>query len=198
MSSSNFYFIALKPSLPEELETRALQTKLLTKHNSEAVVKPIFLPLSFQFNTDEDGIFELGNSLQFALNEVSSFSLDLKKISSNSIFKQLAIQPEKCEQLEALSQIIVEVLLEWNNFSHAPISFDFPKPEVALARSNWPLEAFEQTRINAEILNLNQTWTIETVSMMEWTSIGWNEKFFFPLKDQRLLRNQSHVILQDK
>ena len=57
MSHSNFYFIALKPSLPEELRTRAIQGKLLAPSNLEAIVKPVYLPLSFQFNTDEDGVF---------------------------------------------------------------------------------------------------------------------------------------------
>ena len=57
---------------------------------------------------------------------------------------------------------------------------------------------FEKAKSNAQELALNQSWTIETVSMMEWTTQGWNEKFFFPLEDQRLLRNQSNTILQDK
>lgn len=75
MALSNFYFIALKPSLPEELATRSIQSNLLSPSNLEAIVKPVYLPLSFQFNTDEDGIFELGNALQKTLNSVPSFSL---------------------------------------------------------------------------------------------------------------------------
>ena len=198
MAISTFYFIALKPSLPEELETRAIQGNLLAPNNLESIVKPVYLPLSFQFNTDEDGIFELGNALQKALNNISSFNLILRKIVFNSVFKQIAIQPEPSVKLEEIQNKIVEVLLEWNNFAHSPVSFEFPKAEVALARSNWNTAEFEKAKLNALELSLNQAWTIETVSMMEWTSQGWNEKFFFPLEDQRLLRNQSNTILQDK
>ena len=198
MAISNFYFIALKPSLPEELETRAIQANLLAPNNLESIVKPVYLPLSFQFNTDEDGIFELGNALQKALNNIPSFSLVLKNIVFNSVFKQIAIQPEPCDKLEEIQNKIVEVLLEWNHFAHSPVSFEFPKAEVALARSNWSMTEFEKAKSKALELSLNQSWTIETVSMMEWTSQGWNEKFFFPLEDQRLLRNQSNTILQDK
>ena len=56
----------------------------------------------------------------------------------------------------------------------------------------------EEAKSKALALQLEQSWTIETVSMMEWTEQGWNEKFFFPLEDQRLLRNQYNSILQDK
>jgi hypothetical protein len=198
MVISNFYFIALKPSLPEELETRAIQANLLAPNNLESIVKPVYLPLSFQFNTDEDGIFELGNALQKALNNIPSFNLVLKNMVFNSVFKQIAIQPEPSVQLEEIQNKIVEVLLEWNNFAHSPVAFEFPKAEVALARSNWSMTEFEKAKLKALELSLNQSWTIETVSMMEWTSQGWNEKFFFPLEDQRLLRNQSNTILQDK
>ena len=198
MAISNFYFIALKPSLPEELETRAIQANLLTTNNLESIVKPVYLPLSFQFNTDEDGIFELGNALQKALNNIPSFNLVLKNVVFNSVFKQIAIQPEPCDKLEEIQNKIVEVLLEWNHFAHSPVSFEFPRAEVALARSNWSMTEFEKAKSKALELSLNQSWTIETVSMMEWTSQGWNEKFFFPLEDQRLLRNQSNTILQDK
>jgi hypothetical protein len=198
MALSNFYFIALKPSLPEELETRATQANLLSPDNLESIVKPVYLPLSFQFNTDEDGIFELGNALQKTLNNIPSFRLILKNIVFNSIFKQIAIQPEPSFNLEEIQNKIVEVLLEWNNFAHSPVSFEFPKAEVALARSNWSLTEFNKAKSDALQLSLAQTWTIETVSMMEWTTQGWSEKFFFPLEDQRLLRNQSNTILQDK
>jgi hypothetical protein len=198
MVISNFYFIALKPSLPEELETRAIQANLLAPNNLESIVKPVYLPLSFQFNTDEDGIFELGNALQKALNNIPSFKLVLKNMVFNSVFKQIAIQPEPSVQLEEIQNKTVEVLLEWNNFAHSPVAFEFPKAEVALARSNWSMTDFEKAKLKALELSLNQSWTIETVSMMEWTSQGWNEKFFFPLEDQRLLRNQSNTILQDK
>jgi hypothetical protein len=198
MALSNFYFIALKPSLPEELETRAIQANLLAPDNLESIVKPVYLPLSFQFNTDEDGIFELGNALQNTLNNMPSFTLLLKNIVFNSVFKQIAIQPEPSSHLEEIQNKIVDVLLEWNNFAHSPVSFEFPKAEVALARSNWSLTEFNKAKSDALQLSLAQTWTIETVSMMEWTTQGWNEKFFFPLEDQRLLRNQSNTILQDK
>ena len=198
MAVSNFYFIALKPILPEEQETRAIQANLLSPNNLESIVKPVYLPLSFQFNTDEDGIFELGNAIQKTLNNSPSFRLVLKKLVLNSVFKQIAIQPEPSIELEKIQNKIVEVLLEWNNFAHSPVSFEFPKAEVALARSNWSFDEFEKAKLNALDLSLNQSWTIETVSMMEWTSQGWNEKFFFPLEDQRLLRNQSNTILQDK
>ena len=198
MAVSNFYFIALKPSLPEELETRAIQANLLSPNNLESIVKPVYLPLSFQFNTDEDGIFELGNALQNTLNHIQSFRLVLKNMVFNGVFKQIAILPEPSIELENIQNKIVEVLLEWNNFAHSPVSFEFPKAEVALARSNWSVDEFEKAKSNALNLSLNQSWTIETVSMMEWTSQGWNEKFFFPLEDQRLLRNQYNTILQDK
>jgi hypothetical protein len=198
MAISNFYFIALKPSLPEELETRAIQGNLLAPDNLESIVKPVYLPLSFQFNTDEDGIFELGNALQKTLNNIASFRLVLKNMVFNSVFKQIAIRPEPSVELEKIQNKIVEVLLEWNNFEHSPVSFEFPKADVALARSNWSTAEFEKAKANAMNLSLNQSWTIETVSMMEWTSQGWSEKFFFPLEDQRLLRNQSNTILQDK
>ncbi len=198
MALSNFYFIALKPSLPEELATRSIQSNLLSPSNLEAVVKPVYLPLSFQFNTDEDGIFELGNALQKTLNNVPSFSLLLSRIQFNSTFKQISIQPEQSVDLQILQKKIIDVLLEWNNFAHSPVAFEFPKAEVALARSNWSESEFEKAKTQAQMLVLEQTWTIETVSMMEWTQQGWNEKFFFPLEDQRLLRNQSNTILQDK
>lgn len=198
MALSNFYFIALKPSLPEELATRAVQSNLLSPSNLEAVVKPVYLPLSFQFNTDEDGIFELGNALQKTLNDVPSFSLLLSRIQFNSTFKQISIQPEQSVDLQILQKKIIDVLLEWNNFAHSPVAFEFPKAEIALARSNWSDSEFEKAKTQAQRLVLEQTWTIETVSMMEWTQQGWNEKFFFPLEDQRLLRNQSNTILQDK
>lgn len=198
MVLNNFYFIALKPTLTEELETRAIQAKMLSPNNLESIVKPVYLPLSFQFNTDEDGIFELGNALQKALYDIPSFNLVLKKCVFNSVFKQIAAQPEPCDKLEEIQNKIVEVLLEWNNFPHSPVSFEFPKGEVALARSNWSMIEFEIAKSKALELSLNQSWAIETVSMMEWTSQGWNEKFFFPLEDQRLLRNQSNTILQDK
>jgi hypothetical protein len=198
MALSNFYFIALKPSLPEELATRAIQGKLLHPYNSEAIVKPVYLPLSFQFNTDEDGIFELGNALQHAFNSIPSFTLILKDITFNSLFKQISIQPQPSAELTELSEKIISVLLEWNNFTHSPVAFEFPKAEIALARSNWSVANFEEAKSKALALQLEQLWTIETVSMMEWTEQGWNEKFFFPLEDQRLLRNQSNTILQDK
>ena len=198
MAQSNFYFIALKPSLPEELRTRAIQGKLLAPRNLEAIVKPVYLPLSFQFNTDEDGIFELGNALQSALHRITSFKLLLKKIGFNSVFKQISILPEPSIQLDAIQNKIVEVLIDWNKFAHSPVSFEFPKAEVALVRSNWTANEFEKAKAKALQLSLEETWTIETVSMMEWTNQGWNEKFFFPLEDQRLLRNQSNTILQDK
>ena len=198
MSHSNFYFIALKPSLPEELRTRTIQGKLLAPKNLEAIVKPVYLPLSFQFNTDEDGIFELGNALQNALHNITSFKLSLKKTGFNSVFKQISILPEPSIQLDTIQNKIVEVLIDWNNFAHSPVSFEFPKAEVALVRSNWTANEFEKAKSKALQLSLEETWTIETVSMMEWTNQGWNEKFFFPLEDQRLLRNQSNTILQDK
>lgn len=198
MTLSNFYFIALKPSLSEELETRVLQGSLLSPNNSEAVVKPVYLPLSFQFNTDEDGIFALGNAMQKALNNTPSFRIILKNIVSNSLFKQISVQPQPSKELTELSAKIINVLLEWNNFAHSPVAFEFPKAEIALARSNWSTADFEKAKLNVKELSLNQSWTIETVSMMEWTEQGWNEKFFFPLEDQRLLRNQSNTILQDK
>lgn len=198
MASSNFYFIAIKPSLPEELETRAIQGNLLYPNSSEAIVKPVYLPLSFQFNTDEDGIFELGNTLQEALKSVTSFKLTFKNFVFNSHFKQISIQPQPSSELNELSGKIINVLLEWNNFAHTPIAFEFPKAEIALARSNWSIANFEEAKSKALELQLEQSWTIETLSMMEWTEQGWNEKFFFPLEDQRLLRNQSNTILQDK
>ena len=198
MALSNFFFIALKPSLPEELATRSIQSNLLSPSNLEAIVKPVYLPLSFQFNTDEDGIFELGNALQKTLNNVPSFSLLLSRIQFNSTFKQISIQPEQSVELMLLQKKIIDVLLEWNHFAHSPVAFEFPKAEVALARSNWSESEFEKAKTQAQNLALEQTWTIETVSMMEWTQQGWNEKFFFPLEDQRLLRNQSNTILQDK
>lgn len=198
MAQSNFYFIALKPSLPEELKTRAIQGNLLAPSNLEAVVKPVYLPLSFQFNTDEDGIYGLGNSLQSALYNIKSFNLYLRTIGFNNVFKQISILPDTSAQLEELQNKIIEVLIDWNNFAHSPVSFEFPKAEVALVRNNWSASEFEKAKTNALQLNFEQSWTIETVSMMEWTSQGWNEKFFFPLEDQRLLRNQSNTILQDK
>ena len=198
MAHSNFYFIALKPSLPEELRTRAIQGKLLAPRNLEAIVKPVYLPLSFQFNTDEDGVFELGNALQNALYNITSFKLSLKKTGFNSVFKQISILPEPSIQLDTIQNKIVEVLIDWNNFAHSPVSFEFPKAEVALVRSNWTANEFEKAKSKALQLSLEETWTIETVSMMEWTNQGWNEKFFFPLEDQRLLRNHSNSILQDK
>ena len=198
MAQRNFYFIAIKPSLPEELKTRAIQAKLLSPRNLEAVVKPVFLPLSFQFNTDEDGIFELGNALQKSLHNLPSFTINLKNIFFNPLFKQISIQPESSDELVELAGKIISVLLEWNNFDHSPVAFEFPKAEVAIARGNWSVDNFEEAKSKAIALQLEQTWTIETVSMMEWTEQGWNEKFFFPLEDQRLLRNQSNSILQDK
>ena len=198
MAQSNFYFIALKPSLPEELATRAIQSKLLFPENSEAVVKPVYLPLSFQFNTNDDGIFELGNALQKSLYNLPSFNITLKNIVFNPLFKQISIQPQASDELVELSGKIISVLLEWNNFDHSPVTFEIPKAEVAIARSNWSTANFEEAKSKALALQLEQSWTIETVSMMEWTEQGWNEKFFFPLEDQRLLRNQSNTILQDK
>ena len=198
MDKGNFYFIALKPSLPEELATRAIQGNLLYPNNSEAIVKPVYLPLSFQFNTDEDGVFELGNAIQLALNNIPSFTITLSRIVFNSLFKQISLQPEPSAELTELSKKIINVLLEWNHFEYSPIVFDFPKAEVALARSNWSAANFEDVKSKARQLQLEQSWTIETVSMMEWTSQGWNEKFFFPLEDQRLLRNQYNTILRDK
>jgi hypothetical protein len=198
MAQSNFYFIALKPSLPEELATRAIQGKLLFPENSEAIVKPVYLPLSFQFNTNEDGIFELGNALQKSLYNLPSFTITLENIVFNSLFKQISIQPNASDELIKLSDKIINVLLEWNNFAHSPVAFEFPKAEVAIARSNWSIANFEEAKSKALALQVEQSWTIETVSMMEWTEQGWNEKFFFPLEDQRLLRNQSNTILQDK
>ena len=198
MAQSNFYFIALKPSLPEELKTRAIQGNLLAPRNLEAVVKPVYLPLSFQFNTDEDGIFELGNALQNALHNITSFNLMLRNIGFNPVFKQISLTPDPCVRLVELQNKIIEVLLDWDNFAHSPVSFEFPKAEVALVRSNWSRSEFETAKTKALQLNLEEHWTIETVSMMEWTSQGWNEKFFFPLEDQRLLRNHSNSILQDK
>jgi hypothetical protein len=198
MAQRNFYFIAIKPSLPEELKTRAIQAKLLSPRNLEAVVKPVFLPLSFQFNTDEDGIFELGNALQKSLHNLPSFTINLKNIFCTPLFKQISIQPESSDELVELAGKIISVLLEWNNFDHSPVAFEFPKAEVAIARGNWSVDNFEEAKSKAIALQLEQTWTIETVSMMEWTEQGWNEKFFFPLEDQRLLRNQSNSILQDK
>jgi hypothetical protein len=198
MAQSNFYFIALKPSLPEELKTRAIQGNLLAPRNLEAVVKPVYLPLSFQFNTDEDGIFELGNALQNALHNITSFNLMLRNIGFNPVFKQISLTPDPCVRLVELQNKIIEVLLDWDNFAHSPVSFEFPKAEVALVRSNWSRSEFETAKTKALQLNLEEHWTIETVSMMEWTSQGWNEKFFFPLEDQRLLRNRSNTILQDK
>jgi hypothetical protein len=198
MSHSNFYFIALKPSLPEELKTRAIQGKLLAPRNLEAIVKPVYLPLSFQFNTDEDGVFELGNALQKALHNITSLKLSLKKIGFNTVFKQISFLPEPSIALEELQNTIIEVLIDWNNFAHSPVSFEFPKAEVALVRNNWTTDEFENAKSKALQLSLEETWTIETVSMMEWTNQGWNEKFFFPLEDQRLLRNHSNSILQDK
>jgi hypothetical protein len=198
MAQSNFYFIALKPSLPEELKTRAIQGNLLAPRNLEAVVKPVYLPLSFQFNTDEDGIFELGNALQNALHNITSFNLMLRNIGFNPVFKQISLTPDPCVRLVELQNKIIEVLLDWDNFAHSPVSFEFPKAEVALVRSNWSRSEFETAKTKALQLNLEEHWTIETVSMMEWTSQGWNEKFFFPLEDQRFLRNRSNTILQDK
>jgi len=198
MAQSNFYFIALKPSLPEELATRAIQGKLLFPENSEAIVKPVYLPLSFQFNTNEDGIFELGNALQKSLYNLPSFTITLENIVFNSLFKQISIQPNASDELIKLSDKIINVLLEWNNFAHSPVTFEFPKAEVAIARSNWSIANFEEAKSKALALQVEQSWTIETVSMMEWTEQGWNEKFFFPLEDQRLLRNQYNSILQDK
>jgi hypothetical protein len=198
MAQSNFYFIALKPSLPEELATRAIQGKLLFPENSEAIVKPVYLPLSFQFNTNEDGIFELGNALQKSLYNLPSFTITLENIVFNSLFKQISIQPNASDELIKLSDKIINVLLEWNNFAHSPVAFEFPKAEVAIARSNWSIANFEEAKSKALALQVEQSWTIETVSMMEWTEQGWNEKFFFPLEDQRLLRNQYNSILQDK
>jgi len=198
MAQSNFYFIAIKPSLPEELKTRAIQGNLLAPRNLEAIVKPVYLPLSFQFNTDEDGIFELGNALQKSLYNLPSFTITLKNIVFNPLFKQISIQPQASDELVELSGKIINVLLEWNNFDHSPVAFEFPKAEVAIARGNWNIESFEEAKSKALALQLEQFWTIETVSMMEWTSQGWNEKFFFPLEDQRLLRNHSNTILQDK
>lgn len=198
MAQSNFYFIAIKPSLPEELKTRAIQGNLLAPRNLEAIVKPVYLPLSFQFNTDEDGIFELGNALQKSLHNLPSFTINLKNIFCNPLFKQISIQPESSDELVELAGKIISVLLEWNNFDHSPVAFEFPKAEVAIARGNWSVDNFEEAKSKAIALQLEQTWTIETVSMMEWTEQGWNEKFFFPLEDQRLLRNQSNSILQDK
>jgi hypothetical protein len=198
MAQSNFYFIAIKPSLPEELKTRAIQGNLLAPRNLEAIVKPVYLPLSFQFNTDEDGIFELGNALQKSLYNLPSFTITLKNIVFNPLFKQISIQPQASDELVELSGKIINVLLEWNNFDHSPVAFEFPKTEVAIARGNWSIESFEEAKSKALALQLEQSWTIETVSMMEWTSQGWNEKFFFPLEDQRLLRNHSNTILQDK
>jgi hypothetical protein len=198
MAQSNFYFIAIKPSLPEELKTRAIQGNLLAPRNLEAIVKPVYLPLSFQFNTDEDGIFELGNALQKSLYNLPSFTITLKNIVFNPLFKQISIQPQASDELVELSGKIINVLLEWNNFDHSPVAFEFPKAEVAIARGNWNIESFEEAKSKALALQLEQSWTIETVSMMEWTSQGWNEKFFFPLEDQRLLRNHSNTILQDK
>jgi len=198
MAQSNFYFIAIKPSLPEELKTRAIQGNLLAPRNLEAIVKPVYLPLSFQFNTDEDGIFKLGNALQKSLYNLPSFTITLKNIVFNPLFKQISIQPQASDELVELSGKIINVLLEWNNFDHSPVAFEFPKAEVAIARGNWNIESFEEAKSKALALQLEQSWTIETVSMMEWTSQGWNEKFFFPLEDQRLLRNHSNTILQDK
>jgi len=198
MAQSNFYFIAIKPSLPEELKTRAIQGNLLAPRNLEAIAKPVYLPLSFQFNTDEDGIFELGNALQKSLYNLPSFTITLKNIVFNPLFKQISIQPQASDELVELSGKIINVLLEWNNFDHSPVAFEFPKAEVAIARGNWNIESFEEAKSKALALQLEQFWTIETVSMMEWTSQGWNEKFFFPLEDQRLLRNHSNTILQDK
>jgi hypothetical protein len=198
MAQSNFYFIALKPSLPEELATRAIQGKLLFPENSEAIVKPVYLPLSFQFNTNEDGIFELGNALQKSLYNLPSFTITLENIVFNSLFKQISIQPNASDELIKLSDKIINVLLEWNNFAHSPVAFEFPKAEVAIARSNWSIANFEEAKSKALALQVEQSWTIETVSMMEWTEQGWNEKFFFPLEDQRVLRNQYNSILQDK
>ncbi len=198
MSVRNFFFIAIKPTLHEELKTRAMQANLFTTTHLDSLVNPVFLPLSFQFITDEDGIFELGNAMQKALYDVPSFGLVLNKIVFNSVFKQIAIQPEHSLQLEEIQNKIVNVLLDWNNFSNSPLTFDFPKHEVALARSNWSFSEFEKVKSQALKLPLRQIWTIETVSMMEWTYNGWNEKFFFPLEDQRLLRNQSNTILHDK
>ena len=198
MAQSNFYFIAIKPSLPEELKTRAIQGNLLAPRNLEAIVKPVYLPLSFQFNTDEDGIFKLGNALQKSLYNLPSFTITLKNIVFNPLFKQISIQPQASDELVELSGKIINVLLEWNNFDHSPVAFEFPKAEVAIARGNWSADSFEEAKSKALALQLEQSWTIETVSMMEWTSQGWNEKFFFPLEDQRLLRNHSNTILQDK
>ncbi len=198
MLHNNFYFIALKPSLPEELATRAVQAKILGPEFLEAIVKPVYLPLSFQFNTDDDGIFDLGNAIQNALKNTKSFELILRKIEFNSLFKQISIQPEANENLEKIQSSIIDVLLNWNNFEHSPVSFEFPLPIVPLARSNWSSLDFETAKTRALLVELDLEWTIETVSMMEWTSQGWNEKFFFPLEDQRLLRNHSNSILQDK
>ena len=107
MAQSNFYFIALKPSLPEELKTRAIQGNLLAPSNLEAVVKPVYLPLSFQFNTDEDGIYGLGNSLQSALYNIKSFNLYLRTIGFNNVFKQISILPDTSAQLEELQNKII-------------------------------------------------------------------------------------------
>ncbi len=170
MAQSNFYFIAIKPSLPEELKTRAIQGNLLAPRNLEAIVKPVYLPLSFQFNTDEDGIFELGNALQKSLYNLPSFTITLKNIVFNPLFKQISIQPQASDELVELSGKIINVLLEWNNFDHSPVAFEFPKAEVAIARGNWNIESFEEAKSEALALQLEQSWTIETVSMMEWTS----------------------------
>ena len=198
MAQSNFYFIAIKPSLPEELKTRAIQAKLLAPLNLEAEIKPVFLPLSFQFNIDEDGIFELGNALQKSLHNLPSFTINLKNIVCNPLFKQISIQPQSSDELVELAGKIISVLLEWNNFDHSPVAFEFPKAEVAIARGSWSVDNFEEAKSKAIALQLELAWTIETVSMMEWTAQGWNEKFFFPLEDQRLLRNQYNTILQVK
>ena len=78
----------------------------------------------------------------------------------NSVFKQISIIPEPSIQLDTIQNKVIEVLIDWNNFAHSPVSFEFPKAEVALVRSNWTTDEFEKAKSNAQQLRLEENWTI--------------------------------------
>ena len=189
MFNPNHYILGIVPSITEEaLFCSSLKTELPSIQFSE---RPLFLPLSPSFEISDRTLNYFVKEIEESIAFLHSTRINWGTLRVASSQSEILVAPTSNQLIFTVAKYIRNAIID-SKFVISVHERNFT-PEMSFSI---PLENHqEEINQRANEILLDFSWYAESVSFLQFTEVGWQEKFFLPFAEQRKERTKSHAIL---
>lgn len=147
----------------------------------------IFLPISPSFQITERGLSYFVKEIQDSISFLHNIRIDWGTVHALTQLEEVLVTPSNNQLIHTLAKYIRNAIIDSRFISAIHESKESPELSIHIPAKN--VSEFSSA------LLLDFSWSIESISFLEFTQSGWQEKFFLPLAEQRQERTKSHAIL---